>query len=309
MLGKIGKTGRINSIINFVVMAATLATGHFVLAQTPELDLAQKQIDANDLAGATSTLDTYLKEHPANAAAWVKRGNLAGLVHDDHTALADYDLAEKNGAPPTLLTYRRARSYMILQNTEAALAQLELAMTNGVTLGPKLDDDVFDPIRSTARFKSILAQNDLILHPCADAPHHGFDFWVGEWTVTTKNGPKVGDSSIKRILNDCVILESWTGAGGGTGQSFNNYDARSKTWKQFWVDASGSRQEYDEGIYQDRALRFTGHNPGPKGEPIQQRFTFFNLDPNHVRQLQEQSTDGGKTWTVVYDFYYARKAA
>ena len=160
---------------------------------------------------------------------------------------------------------------MILQNTEAALAQLELAMTKGVSLGSKLDDNVFDPIRSTPRFKAILAQNDLILHPCADAPHRVFDFWVGDWTVTTQNGPRVGDSSIKRILNDCVILESWTGAGGGTGQSFNNYDARSKTWKQFWVDASGSRQEYEEGVYQDGALRFTGHNPGPEGEPVQQR--------------------------------------
>jgi hypothetical protein len=143
--------------------------------------------------------------------------------------------------------------------------------------------------------------------PCADAPHRAFDFWVGEWTVTTKNGPKVGDSSIRRILNDCVILESWTGKGGGTGQSFNNYDARRKSWKQFWVDATGGRQEYEEGVYQDGALRFSGHNPGPKGEPAEQRFTFFNVDPNHVRQLQEQSTDGGKTWTVVYDFYYARK--
>lgn len=145
--------------------------------------------------------------------------------------------------------------------------------------------------------------------PCADAPHRAFDFWVGEWTVTTKNGPKIGDSSIRRILNDCVILETWTGTGGSTGQSFNNYDARRKTWKQFWVDATGGRQEYEEGVYQDGALHFTGHNPGPKGEPAQQRFTFFNLDPNHVRQLQEQSTDEGKTWTVVYDFYYARKTA
>jgi hypothetical protein len=77
--------------------------------------------------------------------------------------------------------------------------------------------------------------------------------------------------------------------------------------RQFWVDASGTRQEYEEGVYQNGALRFTGHNPGPKGEPVQQGFTFFNLDPNQVRQLQEQSTDGGKTWTVVYDFYYSRK--
>jgi hypothetical protein len=142
---------------------------------------------------------------------------------------------------------------------------------------------------------------------CADAPHRAFDFWVGDWTVTKKNGPKVGDSSIRRILNDCVILESWTGMAGGLGQSFNNYDARSKTWKQFWVDASGGRQEYDGGVYQDDALRFTGQNLGPKGEPALQRFTFFNLDPNHVRQLQEQSADEGKTWSVVYDFYYARK--
>ena len=93
--------------------------------------------------------------------------------------------------------------------------------------------------------------------PCADAPHRAFDFWVGDWTVTTKNGPKVGDSTIRRVLNDCVILESWTGTGGGTGQSFNNYDARRKNWKQFWVDAAGGRQEY-EGVYQDGALRFSG---------------------------------------------------
>jgi hypothetical protein len=307
MFGK--RIGRIELIINFAMIIAMLALGRSLPAQTPELDLAQKQIDANDLTAATTTLDSYLKEHPASAAAWIKRGNVADLAHDDHAALADYDLAEKNGVPAALLTYRRARAYMVLQNDEAALTQLELAMTNGVSLGPKLDDKVFDPLRYTPRFKNILAQNDLILHPCADAPHRAFDFWIGDWTVTTKNGPKVGDSSIKRILNDCVILESWTGAGGSTGQSFNNYDARSKTWKQFWVDASGSRQEYDEGVYQDGALRFSGHNPGPKGEPAQQRFTFFNVDPNHVRQLQEQSTDGGKTWTVVYDFYYTRNAA
>jgi hypothetical protein len=301
MLGKM--TGR----IPLIVIAAIFSVAKTLSAQSPELDLAQKQIDANDLTAASATLDAYLKDHPASAPAWVKRGNVAGLTHDEHAALADYDLAEEHGAPATALTYRRARSFAILQDNDAALAQLELAITNGVLLGPKLDDKAFDPIRSTPRFKTILAQDNLLLHPCADAPHRAFDFWVGEWTVTTKNGPKVGDSSIKRILNDCVILESWTGAGGGSGQSFNNYDARSKSWKQFWVDVTGSRQEYEDGVYQDGALRFTGHNLGPKGEPALQRFTFFNLDPNHVRQFQEQSTDGGKTWSVVYDFYYARK--
>ena len=35
--------------------------------------------------------------------------------------------------------------------------------------------------------------------------------------------------------------------------------------------------------------------------------TFFNLDANTVRQLSEQSVDGGKTWTTVYDLKYVRK--
>jgi tetratricopeptide (TPR) repeat protein len=156
--------------IHLFVIAAALAMGQTVSAQSPELDLAQKQMDANDLTAAATTLDVYLKAHPTNAAAWIKRGIVAALVSDDHAALADYDQAEKNGVPPAILTYRRAHCYMNLLNSEAALTQLELAVSNGVSLSTKLDDEVFDPIRSTPRFKAVLAQND-ILHRCADSPH------------------------------------------------------------------------------------------------------------------------------------------
>jgi hypothetical protein len=98
--------------------------------------------------------NAYLKAHPTNAAAWIKRGNVAALADDVHAALADYDMAEKNGVPAAILTYRRARSYMNLLNTEAAFTQLELAMSNGVSLSTKLDDEVFDPI-PPPRFKAI----------------------------------------------------------------------------------------------------------------------------------------------------------
>ena len=263
-----------------LALIASLTLSAATLAQTPpELDKAQKQADANDLTAAASTLDAYLKLHPERAPGWARRGIVASQANDDHAALADFDLAQKNGMPAPMLSYRRAHAYAAMGNSESALAQLELAMTSGIPLGAKLDDKAFDPIRDTPRFKAVLAQNDKLLHPCTDEPHRAFDFWVGEWTVTTKNGPRVGDSSIKRILNDCVILESWAGAAGGNGQSFNNYDPLSNTWKQFWVDAAGSRQEYEDGVYKDGALRFTGHNPGPKGEPWQQRFIFYNVDP------------------------------
>jgi hypothetical protein len=161
--------------IHLVVIAAALAIGQTVSAQFPELDLAQKQIDANDLTAAATTLDIYLKAHPTNAAAWIKRGNVAALADDVHAALTDYDIAEKNGVPAAILTYRRARSYMNLLNTDAAFTQLELAVSNGVSLSTKLDDEIFDPIRSTPRFKAILAQNDQILHRCTDASHRNLE--------------------------------------------------------------------------------------------------------------------------------------
>jgi hypothetical protein len=35
--------------------------------------------------------------------------------------------------------------------------------------------------------------------------------------------------------------------------------------------------------------------------------TFFNQGKDQVRQLGEQSTDGGQTWTVSYDLTYRRR--
>jgi hypothetical protein len=35
--------------------------------------------------------------------------------------------------------------------------------------------------------------------------------------------------------------------------------------------------------------------------------SFTPLGPDKVRQFEENSSDGGKTWTVGYDFTYVRK--
>jgi hypothetical protein len=43
------------------------------------------------------------------------------------------------------------------------------------------------------------------------------------------------------------------------------------------------------------------------GKPAKSRMTFFNLGENDVRQLVEQSTDDGKTWTAQIDLHYSRK--
>lgn len=147
--------------------------------------------------------------------------------------------------------------------------------------------------------------------PCAySAEARQLDFWIGDWAVTS-NGAPDGESHVEKILNECVLFENWTGVRGFLGKSFSIWDGSRKEWRQTWVDTSGSLIEF-HGAFADKRMRFVAEviQVGPDGQPqnTQQRLTFFD-QAGTVRQFGEQSTDGGKTWTVSYDLLYTRKSA
>jgi hypothetical protein len=104
------------------------------------------------------------------------------------------------------------------------------------------------------------------------------------------------------------LLENWTGLQGGTGKSINFFNAGTGKWRQTWADSTGNVAEY-QGQYKDGALRYEGESFPRGGQKVMSRLTFYNLGPDKVRQFAEQSTDGGKTWNVTYDFIYLRKNA
>lgn len=144
--------------------------------------------------------------------------------------------------------------------------------------------------------------------PCmSSAEARQFDFWVGEWDAYGPQGRKGGTSVIERIANGCGILENWTNAtDGGSGKSINFYDPRAGKWFQYWIGADGNPHRFS-GTYKDGALRFEGEPYAQNGKKFITRLTFFDVDANTVRQLSEQSDDGGKTWSTVYDFKYVRR--
>lgn len=144
--------------------------------------------------------------------------------------------------------------------------------------------------------------------PCMNrAESRQFDFWVGEWDAYNPQGAKGGTSVIERIANGCGILENWTNAsGGGSGKSINFYDPQAGKWFQYWIGADGNPHRFS-GEYRDGALRLAGEPYVKDGKRFITRLTFFNLDPNTVRQLSERSDDDGKSWSVVYDFKYVRR--
>lgn len=137
-----------------------------------------------------------------------------------------------------------------------------------------------------------------------DPAHHLFDFWLGEWDVTTKGGTKVGTSVIQSVSNGCAILENWSGLRGGTGKSLNSYNPQLKQWQQFWVGADGGVSEFRSSESDGTTLAFFNNEDAPQKL---RRLTFTPLDEDTVRQHSESSEDGGKSWTTQYDFYYHRR--
>lgn len=145
--------------------------------------------------------------------------------------------------------------------------------------------------------------------PCADvAERHRFDFWIGEWEVTTKGGTRVGGSVVQSVSGGCALLENWTNARGGQGKSLNAYNPAVGQWQQYWIGQDGNPTEYRESTWSGPSIVFRAHSPAAGSTPAtEQRLTFTPVDSTTVRQLGESSTDGGATWKTTYDFYYHRK--
>src|ERR671914_2715422 len=137
--------------------------------------------------------------------------------------------------------------------------------------------------------------------PCSRPEHRQFDFWVGEWDVTTPNGRSAGTNRIRSIDAGCALQEEWRGAAGGTGTSLNIFDASTGRWHQTWVGSDGLLLQLDGGL-RDGTMELTGAIVGANGARTLQRIRWTPMGgtPARLRQLWETSTDGGRTWSVAF---------
>ena len=142
--------------------------------------------------------------------------------------------------------------------------------------------------------------------PCSGPEYRQFDFWVGEWDVTTPDGKSAGRNSITRPLGTCVIQEHWKGAGGMSGESYNVYDRASKRWHQTWVDDRGTLLLLDGGLV-DSAMVMKSAERTVQGKPRLDRITWRPLSADEVHQVWEISPDSGETWSVLFHGVYKRR--
>jgi hypothetical protein len=140
---------------------------------------------------------------------------------------------------------------------------------------------------------------------CNAAAYRAFDFWLGDWNVSAPDGHLVGHNRVVKDYNGCVLQENWTGVKGGTGSSFNIYDAPRKVWHQTWVDSMGSLLTLEGGV-KDGRMVLSGEQLQPDGKKSLNRITWTPQKDGSVRQLWESSSDGGKTWKTVFDGIYRK---
>jgi hypothetical protein len=149
------------------------------------------------------------------------------------------------------------------------------------------------------------AQTGTPAPPKCDAPEHRqLDFWVGSWDVTMR-GRKAGTNVVTLEEGGCLVHEHWTGAQGGTGQSFNFYNREDRAWHQVWVSSSGNVLDL-AGHFADGTLTFLGESRQPDGSRLRHRLSFHANADGSVRQFWETSSDGGVTWATSFDGQYTK---
>jgi hypothetical protein len=151
------------------------------------------------------------------------------------------------------------------------------------------------------------AQNAPPAPGCHSEPlYRAFDFWIGSWEVFAPNGTRAGSNQIERAEGGCLLLERWTSSQGGTGTSMNYVDPTDGRWRQVWMDWGGNVILLAGGI-EHGAMKLSGELIDQQGNRSGLRGTWTPLGDGSVRQLFEQSLDGGRTWSTWFDGYY-RKA-
>ena len=302
-------------------MFGTIKTGFavLILVIASSICWAQAASVANEAADhlyqaqmwseAAQAYAAIAKADPADARAWYRLGVSVQQQGKYLDAIQFYQRAIEHakGKPiAAFATYNVAASYARAGEKDKALDWLDrLVSSNPNFAGQFPTDPDFASIQSETRFKELAAVVAKTQQPCLYEPgYRQFDFWLGEWDVYIA-GQKVGTSNIKSLQSGCIIEENWAGGFGETGQSFNFYNPITKKWHESYMGNRGGNWMMD-GEYTDGAMRYQGHMYTPKGDALVHT-TLFNLGPDKVRHVSETSTDGGKTWTKVWDALYERR--
>lgn len=294
-------------VATVMLVVLCLVTGSAVAKDAPPTNVTPKSANAAFTAGdhenAARQYRALVDQDATKLGAWYRLG--MSLLHLGRNIESAQALDRAAGAPLIAANarYNQACALAKAGKLDDAFGALNKAVKAGFVdvFVMKADADL-RALRSDERFASIV---DAMRYTRRGVLERQFDFWVGSWDVRDPRGKVLGTSVITRRQKGRIIHEAWTSKG-GTGESMNFYDAGRGLWRQVWVDAQGNVVEY-AGQYKNGAMRMQGRKSLANGTQALARATFFENDDGSVRQLLEQSKDGGRTWSTLFDGRYTRR--
>lgn len=302
-----------------VPIVILLAGGLVAQTQTPA-NSAESQAAAayaaHNWAAAEDLYASLTRQSPENARFWYRLGVCERANKHYDPALEAFAKAKALGAtkglPAPVADYQIAATYAAMGDSTKALAALKASADGGFSQPDNLANDAeWGSLRADTRFIALEKEVKHNAAPCEDAEFRQFDFWIGDWDVTSAgDGVPRGTSHISSEMGGCVIWENWTSGGSGYfGKSYNTYNVNLQRWEQYWVDNSAGTMFFHGNLKDGVMDYWTDDIPQPNGDKLRRHLQFFKLSPDKVRQFSQGSTDGGKTWQVEYDFTYSRHAA
>jgi hypothetical protein len=144
----------------------------------------------------------------------------------------------------------------------------------------------------------------LLAAPCTAPEFRQFDFWVGDWDTydmsdTTK---VVARNKVTLMLDGCAVREDYRQNDGLVGESYSIWDAARGVWHQSWVTNRGALLLLD-GKMENGRMVMTAPEKLADGAQALLRGIWWPAGKD-VRSKAERSTDGGKTWTMVFDIIF-----
>ncbi len=287
--------------IALLAVAALPASGQ---DQAPTMEDATALMASQDWPGAARALQAITGAEPDNAPAWFGLGHALFNSRQVDRAQEAWAKALELDFQPARTMIHLARCHAIKGEDAEAVTLLEKAAASTNIYQALETTEEFRRLRENAAFQKLMEQ----IRPCNTPAYRTLDFWVGSWRVVTgEDQQQVGKNSIQKILNGCAIIENWQSLSGGEGKSLFYYHDVEQTWKQVWItDGQRIKEKHMIGVLDNGAVRFQGELRLPDGRIVLDRTTLTPLPENRVRQVIEQSADGGETWQVAFDALYVQ---
>ncbi len=276
-----------------------------VAQRAPAEQAADSLVAQQRWTEAAKAFKALTDANPASGANWALFGESElQLKHFEPAAAAFARAAELKYRPfKSLVDQARVRA---ASGDEAAIYPLLQKVAEGPAGGALrsyiLGATEFAPYLTAPRFVTQMAA----MKACVAPVYRQFDFWIGDWDVYGAQGGLAGHNLVTAEQDGCVLVEHWTSARGGqTGTSFNYYDIRDKQWHQLYLDNSGNAGSFPAmaGTLTDgRIVMLTDDVNNTLS-----RWTWYEMEPGKVKQMQEVSNDHGTTWQTVWNSVYVRR--